>query len=138
MSRPIPIQAHHILVQGPVLVGGGPNGRLTELNLDPNLPDYVTTDGVGVWIERPAKGSRSCQATRFVDVDNNQHGPVHKNFAPAIVWALNEGWRSPKGPDWLNDEGIAEVRAGGCPEGPFPWPDEPLGVETVHITGDRL
>lgn len=113
MTRPIPIQEHAIIVNHPVLLGGGPDGGFDELNLDADLADYVTSDGVGVWIERPAKGSRGGQATRFVDADGGQHGPVHKNFCPAIIWALNEGWRSPGSPDWLNDEAIAEVRAGG-------------------------
>lgn len=53
-------------------------------------PTYVTDPNrVEVWMWR--KGQR----VRFYDVDGNQIGPEHRNVAPAIVWAANEGWIDP-------------------------------------------
>lgn len=98
-----------IYVDRPVTLTG-PDGQSFEVNTDPNAPDYVTTDGVEVWIERKH------QKTRFLDKDGNQVGPVHRNLVPAIVWARNEGWRNPSDPDWWNDAVIADVRAGGAPD----------------------
>lgn len=93
-----------------MLLGGGDHPP-AELDLSPDRPDYVTTDGVEVWMERKR------QKTRFLDDRDGQVGPVHSNLAPAIVWARAQGWRDPSLPDWFNDAAIAEVRAGagrGC------------------------
>lgn len=106
-------QNYRIEVDHPVTVADA-SGRSFAVNLDPNRPSYVTDEGVEVWIERPAQGSRSAQKTRFVDAEGTQHGPVHVNLVPAIVWAIAQGWRDPSSPDWWNDELAAEVAAGGA------------------------
>jgi hypothetical protein len=107
MADSRPERNYLIEVSQPVLLGGG--GREPEeLDLSPDRPDYVTTDGVGVWIERKH------QKTRFLDRDGRQVGPVHPNLAPAIVWARAQGWRDPSLPQWFNEGAIAEVRAGGA------------------------
>lgn len=99
-----------IVVSEPVRVMGA-DGRSFEVDLDPDKPDYITDDGVEVWIERPAKGTKGGQKTRFVDADGNQVGPIHSNLVPAIVHAAYYGWRDPGVPDWWSDEVTAEVRA---------------------------
>jgi len=101
-----PEQNYRIETDRPVFLGGAdrPPGAL---DLSPDRPDYVTTDGVPVWMER--KG----QKTRFLDAGGNQVGPVHRNLGPAVTWARAQGWRDPSMPDWFNDGCIAEVAAGG-------------------------
>jgi hypothetical protein len=99
-----------ITVTSPVLLGGAGHAA-AEIDVSPDRPDYVTTDGVEVWIER--KG----QKTRFLDADGNQAGPAHANLAAAVAWARMQGWRDPALPDWFNDGCIAEVRAGGAGAG---------------------
>lgn len=95
-------------VRHPVAIGG--NGHApVGVDLSPDRPAYVTTDGVAVWFERKR------QKTRFLDAQGRQVGPVHANFVPAIVWAAAQGWRDPSAPDWFNDAVIAEVAAGGAP-----------------------
>lgn len=98
-----PEQNYRIEVSHPVLLGGTAH-EAAELDLGPDRPDYVTADGVEVWIER--KG----QKTRFLDARGNQVGPVHRNLAPAIIWARVHGWRDPSLPQWFNDGAIAEIR----------------------------
>ena len=101
-----PEQNYRIETDRPVSLGGA--GHAGEvLDLSPDRPDYVTTDGTEVWIERKS------QRTRFLDAGGNQVGPVHRNLAPAVVWARVHGWRDPSLPDWFNDGVIAEVAAGG-------------------------
>jgi hypothetical protein len=102
-----PEQNYRIDVNHPVLLGGGGHAP-AELDLNPERPDYVTTGGVEVWIER--KG----QKTRFLDACGRQAGPVHRNLAPAIIWARAHGWRDPSLPQWFNDGAIAEASAGGA------------------------
>ena len=92
----------------PVFLGSADHAP-EALDLSPDRPDYVTTDGVEVWMER------KCQKTRFLDARGEQVGPVHRNLVPAIVWARSQGWRDPSLPDWFNDGAIAEVAAGGPP-----------------------
>ena len=104
----VPEQNYRIEVDHPVFLGGQGHG-LTELDLSPDRPDFVTTDGVPVWMERKR------QKARFLDAEGNQVGPVHANLVPAIVWARAQGWRDPSLPEWLNDACIAEVAAGGAP-----------------------
>lgn len=99
-----PEQNYRIEVDHPVLLGGH---GLAEIDLSPGQPDYVTTDGRPVWMER--KG----QKTRFLDAEGSQVGPVHANLVPAIIWARAHKWRDPSLPGWLNDGCIAEVAAGG-------------------------
>lgn len=113
-----PTQNYRLAVNHPVFIGGvAPDGtdRLTQCDLSPDLPDYITDEGISVWIERPAKGTKGQQKTRFVDADGNQVGRIHTNLVPAIVYAAHSGWRSPGSPDWFNDAVIEEVRAGGAP-----------------------
>lgn len=98
------------------------------LDLSPDRPAYVTTEGVQVWIERKR------QKTRFLDAAGTQVGPVHKNFVPAIVWARVQGWRDPSVPDWYNDAAIAEVAAGGAPCAPRPA----RRIVDVPVAGERL
>ncbi len=105
----LPEKNYRIEVDHPVYLGGASHG-LVELDLSPERPDYVTTDGVEVWIERKV------QKTSFLDAEGNQVGPVHRNLVPAIVWAAAHRWRDPSSPDWLNDAVIAEVAAGGAPD----------------------
>jgi hypothetical protein len=102
-----PDQNYRIEVSQPVLLGGGGHAP-AELDLGPDRPDYVTTDGVEVWIERQG------QKTRFLDARGSQVGPVHRNLAPAIIWARAHGWRDPSLPQWFNDGAIAEASAGGA------------------------
>ena len=101
-----PEQNYRIEVNRPVFLGDGAHVA-AELELSPDRPDYVTADGVEVWIER------KCQKTRFLDARGCQVGPVHRNLAPAVVWARSQGWRDPSLPDWFNDGAIAETAAGG-------------------------
>jgi hypothetical protein len=97
-----PEQNYRIEVSRSVLFGGG--GRApAELDLRPGRPDFVTTDGVEVWMERKR------QKTRFLDCRGSQVGPVHCNLGPAIVWARAHGWHDPSLPEWFNDAVIAEV-----------------------------
>lgn len=96
-----------IVVDEPVHIVG-PGGQRFEVDTDPDRPDFVTAQGVLVWMERKR------QKTRFLDAQGNQVGPIHKNFVPALVWARAQGWRDPSAPDWFNDAVIAEVRAGGA------------------------
>lgn len=103
----IPEQNYRLEVSHPVLLGGRGHDP-APVDLSPDRPDYVTTDGIPVWIER--KG----QKTRFLDAAGEQVGPVHRNLVPAIVWARGQGWRDPALPDWFNDGAIAEVAAGGA------------------------
>ena len=98
----IPEQNYRIESTRPVSFGGEGHAP-AELDLRPDRPDYVTTDGVEVWIER--KG----QKTRFLDRDGSQVGPVHGNLGPAVVWARVHGWHDPAMPQWFNDGAIAEV-----------------------------
>jgi len=113
-----PEQNYRIDVDHPVFVGGAGHD-LAELDLDPERPDYLTTDGIAVWIERKR------QKTRFLDAHGSQVGPVHANLVPAVVWALAHGWRSPSLPGWLSDAGIAEVAANTrVRRRPAPMPDE--------------
>ncbi len=93
---------YRIETDRPVLLGGA-SREPAELDLSPDLPDYVTPDGVEVWIERKS------QRTRFLDARGAQVGPVHRNLAPAIAWARAHGWRDPSLPEWFNDGAIAEV-----------------------------
>jgi len=102
-----PEQNYRIEVSHPAFLGGSAH-EPTELDLSPDRPDYVTADGVEVWIER--KG----QKTRFLDACGSQVGPVHRNLAPAIIWARAHGWRDPSLPQWFNDGVIAEASAGGA------------------------
>lgn len=105
-----PVQNHRdIEVDHPVYLGG-PGHAPCEVDTRHDRPDYVTTDGVEVWMERKR------QKTRFLDAAGNQVGPVHCNLAPAVVWARAQGWRDPGLPDWFNDEAIADVAAGGAPD----------------------
>lgn len=97
-----------IVVDHPVLLGSAGHAP-AELDLRPDRPDFVTGDGVEVWMERKV------QKARYLDADGNQVGPVHQNMVPAIVWARGQGWRDPSVPDWFNDQCIAEVAAGGPP-----------------------
>lgn len=101
-------QNYRIKVDHPVCLGGADHEPV-ELDLNPHAPDYVTTDGVEVWMERKQ------QKTRFLDAEGNQVGPVHRNLAPAVAWARASGWRDPSLPGWFNDGAIAEVAAGGPP-----------------------
>ncbi len=102
-----PEQNYRVEVNHPVLLGGGGHAP-AELDLSLDRPDFVTTDGVEVWMERKR------QKTRFLDSRGNQVGPVHHNLAPAIIWARAHGWRDPSLPQWFNDTVIAEVSAGGA------------------------
>lgn len=72
------------------------------------LPDYVTPDGVPMWMVRPG------QKTWFVDAEGVQHGPTHRNMVPAVIWATAEGWYDPSVPAWLNAGAYAEVMSGGA------------------------
>lgn len=86
-----------------MIVGSG--GRSFLANLDPNRVDYITPDGVEVWMERKH------QKVRFLDAFGNQVGPVHANVVPAVTWAALNEWRDPSAPDWWNDETIAQTKA---------------------------
>lgn len=101
-----PEQNYRIEVNRPVLLGGAAH-EPAELDLSPDRPDYVTADGVEVWMERKH------QKTRFLDASGSQVGPVHRNLAPAVGWARAQGWCDPSLPQWFNDGAIAEVAAGG-------------------------
>jgi hypothetical protein len=96
-----------IVVSQPVLIGGGGH-ELAELDLSLELPDFITADGVPVWMERKV------QKTRFLDAEGNQVGPVHANLVPAIVWARANKWIDPSLPEWLDRACIEEVAAGGA------------------------
>jgi hypothetical protein len=120
-----PVQNYRIEVDHPVFLGALGH-ETAELDLSPDRPDFVTADGVEVWMER------KCQKTRFLDAQGNQVGPVHVNFAPAIVWARAHGWRDPGLPDWFNDACIAEVAAGGV--GPI---EVRADGTQVHTTATR-
>jgi hypothetical protein len=104
-----PEQNYRIEVACPVLLGGTAH-EAAQLDLSPVRPDYVTPDGLAVWIERKS------QKTRFLDACGAQVGPVHRNLAPAIAWARVHGWSDPSLPDWFNDGAIAEARADLGPE----------------------
>jgi hypothetical protein len=121
-----PEQNYRIEAGDPVLLGGGGHA-LAELDLSPGRPDYVTADGVEVWMERKR------QKTRFLDRHGSQVGPVHRNLAPAVIWARAQGWRDPSLPQWFNDGVIAEVSAGGA------GVDEAQGLygAGVHPAGDQ-
>jgi hypothetical protein len=84
VTAPRPEQNYRIEVSHPVLLGGAGHAP-AELDLHPDRPDYVTTDGVDVRIERKR------QKTRFLDGDGRQAGPVHRNLVPAIIWARAQG-----------------------------------------------
>lgn len=114
-----PAKNYVIDTTGPVVIVG-PDGQSFEVDLNPGRADYVTTDGVEVWIERKTV------KTRFLDAEGNQVGPWHQNLVPAIVWARHAGWRDPSDPDWWNDLVIEDVRANSRRKGE-PWPDAPLG-----------
>lgn len=101
-----PEQNYRIETDRPVALSA-PGRVPLVLDLSPGRPDYVTPDGTEVWMERKR------QKTRFLDASGNQHGPVHANLGPAVVWARSQGWRDPL-PDWFNDGCIAEVAAGGA------------------------
>jgi hypothetical protein len=101
-----PEQNYRVEVDRPVFLGSADQAP-EALDLSPDRPDYVTTDGVEVWMERKH------QKMRFLDARGEQVGPVHRNLAPAVVWARANGWRDPSLPDWFNDGAIAEVAAGG-------------------------
>lgn len=103
----VPEQNYRILVNHPVYVGGM-GQEPVEIDVSIGRPDFRTTDGVLVWIER--KTIR----TRFLNAAGEQVGPWHANFVPAIIWAAAQGWRDPSAPDWLNDAVIAEVARGGA------------------------
>lgn len=115
-----PTQNFKIVVHHPVLIGSADHDP-EPIDLDPSRPDYITDEGVEVWIERPAKGSRSQQKIRFVTVQGEQVGPIHANLLPAVVYASYHGWRDPSVPDWFNDAAIHEVRSNAV------WLDEPRG-----------
>jgi hypothetical protein len=102
-----PVQNYRLEVDHPVFLGGAAH-EPTVLDLSPDRPDYVTADGVEVWIERKAR------KTRFLDACGSQVGPVHGNLAPAIIWARVHGRRDPSLPQWFNDGAIAEASAGGA------------------------
>jgi len=135
-----PVQNYRIEVDHPVTVAGA-DGRSFAVNLDPHRPDYVTTDGVEVWMER--KKIR----TRFLDAAGAQVGPWHKNLVPAIVWAAAAGWTDPSVPAWWSAAVTAEVRANSTsrrrkrkkPEDGA-WDPNPLAgrVVTVEVKGDVL
>lgn len=99
--------------QGEVVLFGAVGCTPIALDLSPDRPDFMTSDGVLVWMER-----KKIKA-RFLDVEGKQIGPWHTNFVPAIIWALNEGWTDPTMPDWWNEACIAEVRNGGAQRGPI-------------------
>jgi hypothetical protein len=123
-----PEQNYRIEVSHPVFLGGAAR-ESAELDLSPDRPDYVTADGVEVWIER--KG----QKTRFLDACSSQVGPIHRNLAPAIVWARAQGWRDPSLPQWFNDGVIAEVAAGGAGMNPAAIAATALPVGMTEDTG---
>jgi hypothetical protein len=100
-----------IEVRDPVKIVDGTTGESYLADLNPDRVDYITDEGVEVWLERPAKGTRGEQRTRFVDRDGNQVGPIHVNLYPAIVYASYYGWRDPSMPKWAQDASIREVRA---------------------------
>lgn len=85
----------------------GSDGRSFLANLDPNRVDYVTPEGVEVWMERKGNSQR----VRFLDAFGNQVGPVHANVVPATTWAVLNGWRDPSSPDWWNDETYEQTKA---------------------------
>lgn len=114
-----PEQNYRIEVSHPVFLGGAAHDP-AELDLSTDQPDYVTADGIEVWIERKR------QRTRFLDAGGRQVGPVHRNLMPAIVWARAQGWRDPSLPQWFNDGAIAEVAAGGA--GMAPAATRPAGM----------
>lgn len=127
-----PVQNYRIHVVHPVKVVDGAFGEY-DLNLDPDAPSYVTPEGIEVWIERPAKGTKGHQKTRFVDVHGVQVGPIHENLVPAIVYALYYGWRDPSVPRSFQDAAIRDVRertvkhpGGG---GPAWAPETAIGTE---------
>jgi hypothetical protein len=103
----MPQQNYRIGTDHPVLLGTAAHEPV-ELDLSPDRPDYVTLDGTAVWMERKS------QKTRFLDAHGNQVGPVHRNLAPAVIWARAQGWHDPSLPGWFNDGAIAEVAAGGA------------------------
>jgi hypothetical protein len=133
-----------IEVDHPVMIGGADGEFIVDLS--PDLPAYVTTDGVPVWLERKKI------KTRFLDADGNQVGPWHGNFVPAIVYAHREGWWDPSSPDWFNEACIREVREGGVPpqagqpdtRKPSPLAGEPITATeaqrrtTFELKRDRL
>ncbi len=123
-------------VSHPVFLGRAGN-ELAELDLSPDRPDFVTSEGVEVWMERKV------QKARYLTADGDQVGPVHANFVPAIIWARAQGWRDPSLPGWFNDACIAEVAAGGAPErhggeqpaDPF-WTCPEHGTELAYARSD--
>lgn len=102
------VQNHRDIVIDHAVYVAGPGHSPREIDVRCNRPDYVTTEGVEVWMERKH------QKTRFLDAAGNQVGPMHRNLVPAVIWAAAQGWRDPGMPGWFNDEVIAEVAAGGA------------------------
>lgn len=66
-------------------------------------PEYVTPDGVAVWMWR--KGQR----VRFYDMRGQQVGPEAPNVYPAQIYAAKHAWVSPTSPI-LSLACITEVR----------------------------
>jgi hypothetical protein len=67
--------------------------RLPETEVDwgsyyGRSPAYLTPSGP-VWMRR---GKRN--RVRFYDIDGAQVGPEQSNVAPAVAYALTEGWSS--------------------------------------------
>ena len=71
--------------------------------------DWLTSDGVrvGMW--------RKGQRVRFFDADCVQHGPEQSNVAPAIAFAMRQGWTDTMMPAGLN-EGAQRGAAAGLRE----------------------
>lgn len=107
---PAPEQNFRDMLTDTDVVIVGADGRSFLANLDPNRVDYVTPDGVEVWMERKA------QKVRFLDAHGNQVGPTHKNLVPALIWAALNDWRDPSSPGWWNDEAIAQAKASAAGE----------------------
>lgn len=66
-------------------------------------PEYVTPDGIAVWMWRNG------QKVRFYDARATQVGPEHRNVYPAQIWAAFNAWISPTSPN-LSLACITEVR----------------------------
>lgn len=73
----------------PMLPGIGPKDPGFGSIYGGSAPAYVTTDGVEVWMWR--KG----QKVRFYTADGTQVGPEQPNVAPAVAYALSNGWTDP-------------------------------------------